>query len=146
MVRRGKVDTTGHCGLYAELCHELQGGPTGGTIAVFQVSFAGEESVNPYVEIDFPDNEIETREYQVDYKGADKVLVSVGNADMENWCDLAVGIGGSIVVTVAENTSAVDGGSLTFGAVSIPLYYPTMTPYGDLSDDPEYDYEICPME
>ena len=48
---------------------------------------------------------------------------------------LAVASGGQLSVTVAESTTDPDGGSLTVQATDLPLYHPTNTPYGDISQD-----------
>jgi len=69
--------------------------------------------------------------------------IGLDNADQANLyfyqtsgnsvsCIEAIGKG-STTIEIAQNTTAVDGGSLKFSGGTIELYHPSETPYGDLS-------------
>lgn len=94
--------------------------------------------VNPHVHFYFPNPSVKVGKYAVDMvKGAANLYLydykEPSNPMNNDRCMLAVGIGGSINVTLAENTANADGGKLNFTGTNIPVYYIKETPYGDLT-------------
>lgn len=126
-------------------------GGSSSIVAVLQQSSedsSGAIPANPWIELDFLDDYISTGEYEIDTGSGAEVTLSVVNIYPGNdVCFLAIGIGGAITVTRAWNTSAIEGGKLSFSGTGIPLYHPTMTPYGDMTAGIiGAGYQICPPE
>lgn len=98
-----------------------------------------ENAADPHVCIVFPGDDLQVQSYDVDSRDlAESVSpwVYVFNQITSlSICVLAVASGGTLSVTAAESTTAVDGGGLTLQAVDLLLYHPTNTPYGDITQD-----------
>ncbi|MFH2007179.1 MAG: hypothetical protein ABI333_11380 [bacterium] len=94
---------------------------------------------SPMALIIFPTDALEVQSYTVDLSDPAETqnpYIFLFNAITQlSRCVLAVASGGTLTVTAAENTSSPDGGSLTIQGSGIPLYHPTNTPYGDLTQD-----------
>lgn len=118
------------------------------TIIIGQQSMDGYgEPANPFVQFTFPSDAIVPTTYSVDLMSGDAILYVFNVTEMYELCILAVGAGGAITVTEAENTEADDGGRLTFSGRDIPIYHPTSTPYGDISSDfTSIGMSVCPLE
>ncbi|MFH1438055.1 MAG: hypothetical protein ABIJ56_20270, partial [Pseudomonadota bacterium] len=139
-----------YAGRNQTLALHLAGGSSS-MVAVLQQSSedsSGAIPANPWIELDFMDDYISTGEYEIDTGNGAEVTLSVVNIYSGNdVCFLAIGIGGAITVTRAWNTSAIEGGKLAFSGTGIPLYHPTMTPYGDMTAAIiGAGYQICPPE
>ncbi|MFH1434301.1 MAG: hypothetical protein ABIJ56_01170 [Pseudomonadota bacterium] len=105
------------------------------------------EPANPFVQFTFPSDSIAPTTYSVDLMAGDAILYVFNVTEMYDLCILAVGMGGAITVTEAENTEADDGGRLTFSGRGIPIYHPASTPYGDISYDfTSMGMSVCPLE
>jgi hypothetical protein len=98
-----------------------------------------ETAANPMVRIVFPGDDLQVQDYDTDARDlAESVSPWVyvfNQVTSLSICVLAVASGGTLSVTAAESTTAVDGGSLTLQATDLPLYHPTNTPYGDITQD-----------
>ncbi len=102
-------------------------------------SYAIESAANPNVRIIFPDDDLQVQDYDVDAGDLAEtqspwVLVFNQVTDLSS-CVLAVASGGTLSVTAADSTTAVDGGGLTLAATDLLLYHPTNTPYGDITQE-----------
>lgn len=115
------------------------------TIQIAQYSYNQQSQIlNPLVEFYFASDKVEVGPLEVGFSpsgGAYLILYNEIN-NGNDYCALAVASG---VVQIAEavNTSQPDGGKLTFYGSSLPLYYPTDTPWGNVS---QYLGSVCPKE
>ncbi len=114
----------------------------GDHLEIDQLSFQEatyENAANPNVRIVFPGDDLQVQDYDTDAGDlADSVSPWVyvfNQVTSLSICVLAVASGGALSVTTAESTADLDGGSLTLQATDLPLYHPTNTPYGDITQD-----------
>ncbi len=101
------------------------------------------EMFGPQVVVMFKSATIVPGEYPIGINGENDVLIAVGE-QMENagneinvdtLCIAAVGYGPKINVAVADNPmKAGGGGKIHYAGTNIPLYHPTQTPDGDVSE------------
>ncbi len=98
-----------------------------------------ENAANPNVRIVFPGDDLQVQDYELDARDLAETVnpwVYVFNQVTSlSICVLAVASGGTLSVTAAESTTAADGGGLTLAATDLPLYHPTNTPWGDVTQD-----------
>lgn len=102
--------------------------------------------LNPHVQFFMPDPDVKLGTYAVDMLKNSATMyiykfLDPNDPNNNNICVWGVAIGGSINVTLAQNTAAPDGGQIHFTGTDIPLYYVKETPYGDLSTNVGAD--IC---
>lgn len=93
---------------------------------------------NPHVQFFMPSPDVKLGTYAVDMlKNSATIYIykflDPNDPNNNNICVWGVAIGGSINITLAQNTIAPDGGQIHFTGTDIPLYYVKKTPYGDLS-------------
>lgn len=119
-------------------------------VAVNQQSSDGADFVNPLANLVLFFDDIEVGEYPVDISSVDRsIQLMLYNvlSDGSSSCVLAMGVGGFLQVTEATGTTAVDGGTLAVTASDLPLYYPTETPLGDMTESiQEGGGEVCARE
>lgn len=110
-----------------------------------------ENAANPNVRIIFPGDDLEAQDYEVDSgdlaQSVSPWVFVYNQITPLSFCVLAVGSGGTLAVTAAESTTALDGGTLTLQITDLPLYHPTNTPYGDITPDLNpMGMLVCDME
>ena len=120
-------------------------------VTVGQQSADGDgNNVNPLVGLVLMFDDIAVRDYPVELTGDEQIQLLVYNVtapDGSSMCVIAIGIGGNLRVSAASNTSAQDGGTLAMTATGLPLYYPTETPIGDLTESIlAGGYTVCVRE
>ncbi|HRZ79040.1 MAG TPA: hypothetical protein P5044_03435 [bacterium] len=94
--------------------------------------------LNPHVQFFMPSADVKLGIYSVDMLKNSATMyiykfLDPNDPNNNSVCVWGVAIGGSINVTLAQNTAAPDGGQIHFTGTDIPLYYVKETPYGDLS-------------
>jgi hypothetical protein len=116
-------------------------------MTVYQQTINGAEVFDPVVQLVFYDDNIETGTYPVTAPGADGVTLMVYKAAATPICVIALATEGSIDVTDAMNTSAIEGGTLALNGADIDLYYPAETPVGNLTETlASAGVAVCPRE
>ena len=102
---------------------------------------------NPQIEMHFAYPELVPGDYPLNFQvmGATRLYLFNYKADGSK-CLLAVGIGGHVTVTLAENTAETEGGKLAFEAQDVPIYYVTESPYGQALANSFQAVGICPKE
>jgi hypothetical protein len=121
-------------------------------IAVIQQSFAdmGGTAANPFVELDFRTDALEVASYDLGSPTDDTVdgtLLVTNSLSATSFCVLAVSFSGTIDVTSAVNTTAVEGGQLQLSGTGIEVYHPSDTPEGDITASfTSAGYSVCPIE
>ena len=119
-------------------------------VTVYQDSCTNEQCTavaNPLVRMFIPTDDIVPGPMTVDVATEDDVMLILINSNMVTGCVLAVGIGGTITVTEATDTTEQEGGTLAFTGSDIPLYHPSTTPHGDLSSMFALEgLPACPLE
>jgi len=139
------ADTT-----FAYAYHSVASGSYPDMITIGQQSSdSGGGVVNPLVALWLWFDDIAVQDYPVDPLAARVVQLILYEVmpDGESMCIIAYGIGGSLHVTVASGTAALDGGTLALAARDLPLYYPAETPIGDLTESIlAGGYTVCVRE
>jgi hypothetical protein len=118
------------------------------SVLIVQVSQSMSGMLDPSVQLVFPTDALVETSYDVDVAGEDDVLLLLVNGmETGDDCVLALGIGGSVTVTHAVDTTLVEGGELDAEGMDIPLYHPSATPYGDVTAElVSSGTDVCPME
>ncbi|HPA56400.1 MAG TPA: hypothetical protein PLX56_02845 [bacterium] len=129
------------------------------SIAYTPITFDNIEMFGPQVVLMFnsetiPNTTPGTEDYyNIGGIGDDDIIIAIGEQfvssdtiDVDSLCIAAIAFGKKMVVSNAFNVMADGGGgSITFSGFDIPLYHPTETPLGDLTEMvKEYGLEnIC---
>ncbi len=102
---------------------------------------------NPQIEMHFAYPELVLGDYPLNFlvMGATRLYLFNYKSDGSK-CLLAVGIGGHVTVTLAQDTQAAEGGQLSFVGQDIPIYHITESPYGQALVDGLQAAGICPKE
>ena len=103
----------------------------------------------PEGRIAFPTDNLTVGELPISLPGSNQAnavfiyLVTEGSTDT---CVHAFAYGKLLTITQATNTTADDGGQLAFWAADVPLYHPTQTPLGDITQElaAATDLTVCP--
>jgi len=127
---------------YGAHSYGASGSPPG--VYAVQYSFQGEDLIQPYIYLQFVSDQLKPGPVTIGLDGnAGAYFVLFHMLSDTDYCAAAVGFG-QIMLTVASNTTAQDGGKLSITAPNgLPLYHPTSTPIGDVS---AYVGSVCPME
>ena len=112
------------------------------SIAYDLVTFDNIEMFGPQVVLMFKGDEINPGYYHVSPLGDNDVIIAVGeqmgdggNIDVDSLCISAIGFGTTLeVINVFNVMQDGGGGTIKYQGFDIPLYYPTETPIGDVSD------------
>ncbi len=73
------------------------------------------------------------------------VVIYLVTVTANDTCVHAIAHGGMVTITEAVNTTAADGGQLSFEAANVQLYHPTDTPAGDLTAElAAGNLSVCP--
>jgi hypothetical protein len=145
----GVVPPGGAAQTIALAAHIAAAGSSPATVAVIQQSQdMSYNIVNPIVQITFPSDDVADGDYDLNITEADDVMLALFNATgPSSQCVLALGIGGTITVTNAVDTTLTEGGTISVSFTDAPLYHPSSTPMGDITSDLiAQGAEICPVE
>ncbi len=115
-------------------------------IYVKQLTSTATGVVQPTIEVDLPSDVISVGALDAGFDAA-KAIVAVLGKDANNvTCVHALGFG-TLNVTVAQNTTATDGGDLAFAATNLTLHHPSSTPAGDLTSRlTSATLTVCPRQ
>lgn len=112
------------------------------SIAYDLITFDNIEMFGPQVVLMFKGDDIQPGYYNVSPLGENDVIIAVGeqmgdggDIDVDSLCISAIGFGKTLEVITAINVMQDGGGGkIKYQGFDIPLYYPTETPIGDVSD------------
>jgi|GEM_PF-2040137 len=112
------------------------------SIAYDLITFDNIEMFGPQVVLMFKGDEIVPGYLNVSPLGDNDVIIAVGeqmgdggNIDVDSLCISAIGFGQTLEVITAINPMQDGGGGIIkYQGFDIPLYHPTETPIGDVSD------------
>ncbi len=93
------------------------------------------------IQLSMPSSVQPNTDYELDVNGN---IIQVTNYTNNNYCLIAFGLQGTVHVTVAEGLDKLEGGKIGITATDVKLYYPTETPWGDLSANA--GGSLCPKE
>ncbi|MBI5531180.1 MAG: hypothetical protein HY898_00590 [Deltaproteobacteria bacterium] len=115
------------------------------TVQITQYSVkTNNDYLNPLVMLYFASDKINTGTMEVGLSATAGAYLLLYNSlnQGQDYCAIAVGYG-TLQITQAEKTTAPDGGVLSLYGANLPLYYPTQTPDGDVS---QMVGTVCPKE
>jgi len=112
------------------------------TSIAYTLTFQDIEMYGPQVVLMFKGDEITPDYYNVSPLGDNDVIIAVGEQetesgeiDVDSLCISAIGFGKTLEVITAINVMQDGGGGvIKYQGFDIPLYHPTETPIGDVSD------------
>lgn len=145
----GQVPPAGAPQTFALTMHVPPEGMEPPRIVVFQQSRSMAGTMDPAVQLIFPTDALSpgTMIVGLSEDGSVPMIFLMQEIESEDPCVLAVVMGGSLEITRALETTLPEGGELAFSGSMMPLYHPTMTPAGDLTDVfAASGTPICPME
>lgn len=125
--------------------HEIASGSNPAAILVMQQCQTGQNVVNPIVQAIFPSDNITPGQVTVGLTQGNAQLYVLNSTGSSSSCMLAIAFEGTINVTAATNTTALDGGTLAMTSSGIKIYYPKETPEGDISGQLG-STTVCPKE
>jgi len=112
------------------------------SIAFDRLTFQNIKMYGPQVVLMFKGDEIKPGYLNVSPLGDNDVIIAVGeqetdtgDIDVDSLCISAIGFGKTLEVITAINVMADGGGgTIKYQGFDIPLYHPTETPIGDVTD------------
>jgi hypothetical protein len=125
--------------------HSPAQGGSPASVQVTQYSLLNNSDVvNPFLQLSFASDKVLVGPVDVGYSMTSQAYLVLYNSLQQgnDYCVLAIAVG-SLEILQAENTTAQDGGKLAIAGSYLPLYYPTQTPYGDISSSLG---KVCPQE
>jgi hypothetical protein len=117
--------------------------PSVPNVIVMQQTIVNNKTASPLIQLVFPSDEIEEGSISVGREQDGHAVLTLLDVDDEQTpCLAAIGVG-TLLVTSAVNTEALEGGSLAFTSDSIKLYHPSETPFGDMEEELSSTMLVC---
>jgi len=112
------------------------------SIAYTPITFQNIEMFGPQVVLMFKTDEVTTGFHKISPFGDESIIIAVGeqfnktgDIDIDSLCIAAIGFGKKMDVKIAINVMQDGGGgAIHYEGFDIPLYHPTETPIGDVTD------------